>query len=111
MPEEHCKHEDRWESVRRDVEQLQNQMSRDATALWVRWAIPLIVTLTVAVFSFVQQRIDGVEGYIQTRVDESQADRRFLASRTSELEVRQKEQFDRILVELQRLNNLIGAGR
>ena len=86
-------------------------MARDATATWVRWSIPMAVTLTVTVFGFVQERIGSVEAYAQAKVEESQIDRRELAARTSELEVRQKEQFDRILMELKHLNDRIPGGR
>jgi len=111
MPSEHCLHEDRWEIVQREIEGLKDVMRADTTATWVRWAIPLAVTLTVTVFGFLQDRIGAVESYAQDQVKESLADRRALAQRTGELEVRQKEQFERILEELKHLNRRIDERR
>lgn len=111
MPDEHCHHEDRWEAVQRDLAEVKQAMARDATATWVRWAIPLTVTLAVTVFGVLQDKIGAVESYAQARVEESLADRRALALRTGQIEVRQKEQFERILEELKHLNKRIDERR
>jgi len=111
MPGEHCLHEDRWEDVKEEIAELRDLVRADTTATWVRWAIPLAVTLTVTVFGFLQDRIGAVESYAQARMEESMADRRALAQRTGEIEVRQKEQFERILQALQHLNKRIDERR
>jgi len=106
-----CLYPDRWESVQRDLAEVKAALARDATATWVRWSIPLIVTFLVAVFGFLQDKIGAIETYAQAKVEESLADRRSLALRTGEIEVRQKEQFERILQELQHLNKRIDERR
>jgi len=106
---EHCLHEDRWESVQRDLSEVKQTLARDTTATWVRWSIPLVVTLVVTVYGFLQSQLDASSAYVQDQVTQSLTDRRGLASSVAVLDARQKEQFARILEELKRLNTRVEA--
>jgi hypothetical protein len=75
--------------------------------MWVRWAIPLVVTGIVGIYGVLNARIEAVAETGLSFGEESLRDRRLLSEKTATLEARQREQFERILVELKYLNDRI----
>ena len=104
---EECLHEDRWESVQSELDDMKRHLAKDTTATWVRWAIPLVVTAIVGIYGVLDARIRQTETADAAFMEESFRDRRQMAEKTATLEARQREQFDRILVELKYLNDRI----
>jgi hypothetical protein len=93
--------------VQADIEKIDEKLSKDATAMWVRWAIPLVVTAVVSVYGVLDARIRQTETADAAFMEESFRDRRQIAEKTATLEARQREQFERILGELKYLNDRI----
>ena len=107
MPEEHCFHEDRWAAVQSELGDLKQHLRKDTTAIWVRWAFPLVVTAVVFFYGVLCSRIKDIEVSDAAFAEASMQDRRSLSEKTAAIEARQREQFDRILSELKVLNDRI----
>lgn len=106
MPE-HCLHEDRWNAIQADIDEVKDSLKKDTTASWVRWALPIAISMIIAVAGFFQDKISAMETNVEARFEASVNDRRQLAMHSAELEARQKEQFERILSELKHLNDRV----
>ena len=101
--EEHCLHEDRWESIHTQLSDMRRDLRRDAAAMWFRWAIPLTMALVLGSYLVLNNRIDAYQRDDAEFRQSSIADRRLLAERQVEVATKQTQQFESIMQELKYL--------